>query len=127
MAAAVPVRTRRRIDEAARLAAHLDEAELGDVARDGRLDDVVAELVQRLRELVLGAELPFAHEAQDQRLPLATVHVATPAKISSARSTSSADTVSGGVNRTASPAIVVTSFCSSAAATSSPAGFRVCA
>src|SRR4051794_14803903 len=126
--AAVPVPVRgRRVDETAALAAHLHEAELRDVARDRRLDDVVTHLVQRLGELVLCPELPLPDEAEDQRLALAAIHRSTSAKIESAWSTSSAETVRGGVKRTASPATVVTSFCSSAAATSSPAGFRVCA
>ena len=34
----------------------------------------MAEPVQRLGDLVLGAELPLAHEAQDQGLALAAVH-----------------------------------------------------
>ena len=45
-----------------------------DVARDGRLDDVVAGLAQRRGELGLRRERLLADEAQDRALALAAVH-----------------------------------------------------
>src|SRR5262249_41821075 len=86
-------RAGRRVDESAAARADLDEAELLDVARHGRLDDLVPQLAKRLRELGLRRDRPLADQAQDDPLPLATVHRhRTPSRIASASSTSSAVT-----------------------------------
>ena len=65
---------RQRVDEAAGRVANLDEAELGDVARDRRLDGIVADLAQRLGELLLRRERLLLHEAQDGALTVELAH-----------------------------------------------------
>src|SRR4051812_13181537 len=64
---------RGRIDEAAVRRPHLDETELGDVTRDGRLHGLVTGLAQGVGELGLGRDLTLANQAQDRALALAAV------------------------------------------------------
>ncbi len=61
------------VDERAARGAHLDEPELGDVAGDGRLDDLEAVRAERVGELGLGRDLALADQAQDRALALAAV------------------------------------------------------
>src|SRR3990170_1505011 len=124
LAMSVGVRgARRRVDEAAARRAHLDEAELGDVAGDGGLDDFVAGVPKRLGELGLGRDGPLADEAEDDALALPPVHRSTSVRIASAWSTSAGPTTRGGVSRsTRSPAEPTTRPASRQAATAGPAG-----
>ncbi len=103
---------------------HLDEAELGDVARDGRLDGVDPLGAQRLGELRLGREVPLLDEAEDRALALESRrHPSVSRSRSTPRSASSTEIVSGGVIRSAvSPAVPTSRLCSSAACATGPAG-----
>ena len=114
----------RRVDQPAARGAHLDEPELGDVARDGRLDDVVPFVPERLDELGLRRERPVLDEPEDRCLPFATVHDAsTPSRIASACVDLAASTTSGGVSRsTSGPAERTSSPCSRQASTTGPTG-----
>src|SRR5436853_1669403 len=64
-------RAGRRVDEAAARTAYLPQPELLDVARDGRLDRLVAFLVKRLGDLCLRGELPLLDQTEDRALTLA--------------------------------------------------------
>ena len=78
-------RTRRGVDQPPARRANLDEPELGHVARDGRLDDLVALVTERLDELRLGRQRPVLDETEDRPLALAAVHAAsTPSIVASA-------------------------------------------
>ena len=61
---------RQRVDQPAVAVPHLDEPELRDVARDGRLDGVDPVAAQRLGDLGLRRERLLLDEAQDRALPL---------------------------------------------------------
>src|SRR3954451_24190802 len=100
----------RRVHEVAGRVAHLHEPELVDVPRDGRLDDVVARIVERGDELALGRERALADEAQDLAVPFASVHAAsTSARIARPPSASSVVSVSGGASlSTSGPALRTT-------------------
>ena len=71
----------RGVDEPAGGVAHLHEPELADVARHGRLHDVVAGGAQRVGELGLGRDALLADEAQDRALALAPIHASTSSRI----------------------------------------------
>ena len=113
-----------RVDEAALGVPHLDEAELRDVARDGRLHGVDAVRAQRLGDLGLRRERLLLHEPQDRALPLElrrghAEHLAE--ELRGRRSPRRRVSVSGGVSRSVrSPALPITSPCSSAASTTGP-------
>src|SRR5205807_7158164 len=112
-----------RVDEPAAGVANLDQAELVDVARDGRLDDFVALASQRVGELRLCRQRLLAHESQDRGMALVAVHAfSTSVRIASARSTSAAVTTSGGARRrTFAPEVRQTSPASSARSTTASA------
>ena len=78
LAEAVEVgRARQRVDQPPVVAADLDEPELGDVARDGRLHRVEPFVAQRLDDVALRRELPLADEPEDRPLPFELVHAST--------------------------------------------------
>src|SRR5215207_2743884 len=124
LAQAVEVACARvRVDEPPVLVANLDEPELRDVARDGRLDGFEAAVAQRLRDLGLRRELAVVHEAQDRALPFELAAHRTSSRIASPCSSSSAVRVSGGVSRKVlSPAVPTSRPRSRQSATTSPAG-----
>ena len=70
-------RARGGVDQPPARSAHLDEPELGHVAGDRRLDDLVALVPERLDELGLGRERPVLDEPEDRGLSLAAVHAAS--------------------------------------------------
>ncbi len=113
-----------RVDEAALVVAHLDETELRDVARDGRLHGVDAERAQRVRDLGLRRERLLLHEPQDRSLPFELRrHASTSVRSWMPSVASSWLSVSGGVSRSVrSPALPITSPCASAASTTGAAG-----
>ena len=101
LAEAVAVRDPgRRVDEPAARGAHLAKAELGDVAGDGRLDDVAPLIVQRLGELGLCRDA-LARERAAESFPDARAELMrVPRRGRRApRSTSGSETTSGGVRR----------------------------
>ena len=116
-------RAGQRVDEPAVAVAGLHEPELGDVARDGGLDRVVALLAQRLGHLGLGCERTLLDETQDRALTVELAHWSTSWRSPSACPSSSVVIVKGGVRRsTVSPAEPTTSPRSRAASTTGPAG-----
>src|SRR5215471_13075975 len=113
-----------RVDQPSRRMPDLDQAELVDVARDGRLHDVVALAPQRVGELGLRRDRSAANESQDRGVPLGAVHASsTSVRVASAWSISSGPTTSGGASRsTFAPEVRQTSPTSSAASTTGCAG-----
>src|SRR3954453_5319741 len=59
------------VDESATRDPHLDEPELGDVPRDGRLDSFESRLSESIDQFRLGRELLLFDQAQDRALALA--------------------------------------------------------
>ena len=104
---------RRRVDEPTTRRAHLHETEVGDVARDRRLDDVEAGLPERGRDLGLRRERALAHELEDRVLSLPPVHsmrkastICGPRIVERLVAPRPHSTVSGGARRTTcSPAV----------------------
>src|SRR5687768_10453294 len=110
------------VDEAAVVAADLDEPELGDVARDRGLHRVEPLVPQRLDDVALGRELPLPDEPKDHPLPFELVHRSTSSSRASPSSTSSPEIVSGGVSRrTVSPAVPTSKPAARQAAATGPA------
>src|SRR3954452_9488229 len=61
------------VDERPARGAHLDEPELGDVPRDGRLDSFESRFSESIDQYGLGRELLLFDQAQDRALALAAV------------------------------------------------------
>ena len=74
----------QRVDEPAVAGPHLDEAELRDVARDGRLDGVEALLAQRVDDLLLRAEPALLDEPENRALAVVSAHASTSSRMDSA-------------------------------------------
>src|SRR5438874_6444027 len=112
------------IDEPPARVPHLDQAELVDVAGDGRLHDLVAFAPQCICELRLRRQRLLADESLDRGVALVAVHAfSTSVRISRARSMSVASTTSGGARRnTLAPEVRHTRPASSAASTKGCAG-----
>src|SRR5581483_7793368 len=115
---------RQRVHEPAVGGPHLDEPELGDVARDGRLHGVDPHLAERIRHLRLRRQRPLPHELEDRSLPLEALHrPSTSRRTARPCSSSSGLTVRGGVRRTVSaPAVQTSRPRENAASTTSAAG-----
>src|SRR5439155_19577540 len=101
-----------RVPEVAVAVAHPDQAELEEVARDGRLRGVESQLGQPAPDQLLAPERLVPNELQERALAL-SLHRAAAADASSVSdsaspnaatnaSTAAASTVSGGVARTTS-------------------------
>ncbi len=107
-----------RVDETAARVAHLHEAELVDVARDRRLDDVVPLAAQRFGELGLRRDRLLPNQPLDRRVPFRSVHCSTSSRIATACSMCAGSTTSGGARRrTFGPDVRQTSPASRAAST----------
>src|SRR5581483_657072 len=113
-----------RVDELPVAVPHLDEPELRDVTRHGRLHCVDPFAPQRVGELRLRRQVPVGHELQDLSLTLGLAHPASTSWSSEIPCCASSRViVSGGVMRSAvSPAVPTSTPFSSAAYATGPAG-----